>query len=215
VGRRASTWRCVAATWPTACTAWVEFLFNDSIAVLDESDDRVDVTFDSGTRRTFDLVIGADGLHSNIRRLVFGPEEQFHHYLGYAFAGFTMPNDLGLEHEAITLNVSGRAAVFFAHELDERVHGFLNFAQDKPPFDAFNNPGRNGIWSPPRSPTSFGRSPAWSPACATPTTSLRRRQPDPHAHLVEGPGRQRWPRPTRLQPRQAAQPRWSGRSIGP
>ncbi|MFF3755386.1 FAD-dependent monooxygenase [Streptomyces sp. NPDC002018] len=118
----------------------VEFLFDDSIATLDDRGDRVEVTFDSGTRRTFDLVIGADGLHSHTRGLVFGPEARFHHYLGHTFAGFTMPNDLGLAHEAVTWNVPGRAAVFFAHEPGERVHGFLNFVQDEPPFDAFRNP---------------------------------------------------------------------------
>jgi 2-polyprenyl-6-methoxyphenol hydroxylase-like FAD-dependent oxidoreductase len=61
----------------------VEFLFDDSIATLDEHDHGMDVRFRSGAQRTFDLVIGADGLHSHTRGLVFGPEEQFHRYLGY------------------------------------------------------------------------------------------------------------------------------------
>ncbi|RNG18365.1 FAD-dependent monooxygenase [Streptomyces botrytidirepellens] len=119
----------------------VEFVFHDSIATLDDRGDRVEVTFDSGAHRTFDLVIGADGLHSNTRRLVFGPEDRFHRYLGHTFAGFTLPNDFGLAHEAVAWNAPGRAAVLYAHEPDDRVHGFLVFRQDEPPFDAFRNPG--------------------------------------------------------------------------
>ncbi|MFF7650949.1 FAD-dependent monooxygenase [Streptomyces sp. NPDC007983] len=118
-----------------------EFMFNDSIATLDDRGDRVEVTFDSGAHRTFDLVIGADGLHSHTRRLVFGPEEQFHRYLGHTFAGFTLPNDLGLAHEAVIWNAPGRAAVLYAHEPSDPVHGFLVFRREEPPFDAFRDPG--------------------------------------------------------------------------
>ncbi|HEV7652276.1 MAG TPA: FAD-dependent monooxygenase [Actinophytocola sp.] len=46
----------------------VEYLFDDSIAVLEQAADGVEVTFASGTRRRFDLVVGADGLHSNTPR---------------------------------------------------------------------------------------------------------------------------------------------------
>ncbi|MFI9392555.1 FAD-dependent monooxygenase [Streptomyces bauhiniae] len=118
----------------------VEFLFNDSIATLDDREDRVDVVFDSGTRRSFDLVIGADGLHSNTRGLVFGPEEKYHRYLGHTFAGFTMANDFGLEREGVIWNAPGRAAVLYAHEPSDRMHGFLTFTQEVPPYDAFRNP---------------------------------------------------------------------------
>ncbi|SEF73361.1 2-polyprenyl-6-methoxyphenol hydroxylase [Nonomuraea solani] len=118
----------------------VEFLFNDSIATLDDRGGAVEVTFDSGVRRTFDLVIGADGLHSNTRGLVFGPEERYHRYLGFCFAGFTMPNDFGLEREGVLWNVPGRAAVLYAHEPGDLVHGFLTFARDEPPFTAFRTP---------------------------------------------------------------------------
>ncbi|TDW17311.1 FAD-dependent monooxygenase [Kribbella kalugense] len=118
----------------------VEFIFGDSIAQLDDRGDSVDVVFDSGIRRTFDLVIGADGLHSNVRRLVFGPEEEFHSYQGYAFAGFTLANDFGLSHEGVSWNVAGRAAVLYAHEPSDPVHGFLTFRVDEPPYDAFRDP---------------------------------------------------------------------------
>ncbi|GHJ34758.1 monooxygenase [Streptomyces sp. TS71-3] len=118
----------------------VEFLFNDSIATLDDRGDRVEVTFDSGTHRAFDVVIGTDGLHSNTRRLVFGPEERFHRYLGHAFAGFTLPNDFGLGREGVIWSSPGRSAVLYSHGLGDRVHGFLSFRQETPPFHAFRAP---------------------------------------------------------------------------
>lgn len=118
----------------------VEFLFNDSIATLDDDGDAVHVVLDSGTRRTFDLVIGADGLHSHTRGLVLGPEEPFHRYLKHVFAGFTLPNEFGLAHEGVIWNEPGRGAVLYAHEPSERVHGFLTFSRETPPFEAFRDP---------------------------------------------------------------------------
>lgn len=117
-----------------------EFLFDDSIDTLDQHDAGVDVTFRSGARRTFDLVVAADGLHSHTRSLVFGPEERFHHYLGYCFAGFTLRNDLGLSHEGVLWNNPPRAAALYAVGAGDELFGFLNFARPEPPFDAFRNP---------------------------------------------------------------------------
>ncbi|MEW1721006.1 FAD-dependent monooxygenase [Streptomyces sp. NPDC093109] len=118
----------------------VEFLFNDSIGTLHDHAGGVDVTFRNGARRTFDLVIGADGLHSHTRSLVFGPEEQYHRYLGYCFAGFTLPNHLGLSHSALMWNVPGRSAVLYAVGDSDQVHGFLNVIRPEPPFAAFRDP---------------------------------------------------------------------------
>ncbi|MEV6997723.1 FAD-dependent monooxygenase [Streptomyces sp. NPDC093982] len=118
----------------------VEFLFNDSIDTLDQSGPGVDVTFRGGGRRTFDMVFGADGLHSRTREFLFGPEEQFHRYLGYSFAGFTMRNTFGLSHEAVLWNTPGRAAVLYAVGDNADVHAFLNFAHPEPPYEAFRNP---------------------------------------------------------------------------
>ncbi|MGC4940332.1 FAD-dependent monooxygenase [Kribbella sp. DT2] len=113
----------------------VEFVFNDSIDVLDQSGAGVDVTFRSGRRRTFDLVIGADGMHSQTRESVFGPEEDFHRYLGYCFAIFTLPNTFGLSHELMMWNTPGRAAALYA--VGDELHAFLNFHQ---PVVARGNP---------------------------------------------------------------------------
>ncbi|MYS81790.1 FAD-dependent monooxygenase [Embleya scabrispora] len=118
----------------------VEFLFDDSIETLDQSRHGVDVTFRGGGTRTFDMVFGADGLHSHTRELLFGPEGQFHHFLGYCFAVFTMPNTFGLSHETVMWNAPGKAAALYAVGDEDEVHAFLNFTHPEPPFDAFPNP---------------------------------------------------------------------------
>jgi 2-polyprenyl-6-methoxyphenol hydroxylase-like FAD-dependent oxidoreductase len=68
----------------------VETIFGDSVRALDDDGARVHVTFDSGATRDFDLVFGADGLHSQVRRLVFGPEDRFERYLGITVAAFEL-----------------------------------------------------------------------------------------------------------------------------
>jgi 2-polyprenyl-6-methoxyphenol hydroxylase-like FAD-dependent oxidoreductase len=118
----------------------VEFLFNDSIDTLDQSEHGVDVSFRGGGSRRFDLVLGADGMHSHTRELLFGPEERFHRYLGYCFAVFTLRNTLGLSHETVMWNTPGRAAALYAVGDEDEVHAFLTFARSDPPSDAFRDP---------------------------------------------------------------------------
>lgn len=67
-----------------------EIIFDDEIAALRQDADCVEVDFRRGPQRRFDLVIGADGLHSNVRRLVFGPEQKFERHLGYMVAAFEL-----------------------------------------------------------------------------------------------------------------------------
>ncbi|MET8862114.1 FAD-dependent monooxygenase [Nonomuraea sp. NPDC004580] len=63
-----------------------EYVFGDSITSLTETRDGVHVTFERAAPRTFDLVVGADGIHSNVRRLAFGREEEFVRFLGHYYA---------------------------------------------------------------------------------------------------------------------------------
>jgi 2-polyprenyl-6-methoxyphenol hydroxylase-like FAD-dependent oxidoreductase len=60
----------------------VETIYDDSITAINEHPDGVCASFAQTNTRDFDLVIGADGLHSNVRRLTFGPETDAEHYLG-------------------------------------------------------------------------------------------------------------------------------------
>ncbi|WP_298257318.1 FAD-binding domain [Bradyrhizobium sp.] len=65
-----------------------ETIFGDEIADLRQETDHVEVRFGKAGQRRFDLVIGADGQHSGVRRLTFGPEDRFEKKLGYAVAAF-------------------------------------------------------------------------------------------------------------------------------
>ncbi len=66
----------------------VELLLGDTVRELEDDGERVRVTLESGATRDFSLVFGADGLHSRVRRLAFGPDEQFEKYLGLVVAAF-------------------------------------------------------------------------------------------------------------------------------
>jgi 2-polyprenyl-6-methoxyphenol hydroxylase-like FAD-dependent oxidoreductase len=65
-----------------------DVIFGDEIVALSQHPDNVSVQLRSGSIRHFDVVVGADGLHSQVRRLAFGPDEQFEKPLGYVVAAF-------------------------------------------------------------------------------------------------------------------------------
>jgi 2-polyprenyl-6-methoxyphenol hydroxylase-like FAD-dependent oxidoreductase len=65
-----------------------ETIFGDEIVALQQEVDGVRVALDRAGERRFDLVIGADGSHSSVRGLTFGPQSQFERHLGYAVAAF-------------------------------------------------------------------------------------------------------------------------------
>jgi 2-polyprenyl-6-methoxyphenol hydroxylase-like FAD-dependent oxidoreductase len=88
----------------------VEYIFGNRIAELTQDADGVDVTFASGERRRFELVIGADGLHSALRAMVFGPREQFVRHLGLVLAFYSVPNEFGLDRWMIDYKEAGRSA---------------------------------------------------------------------------------------------------------
>ncbi len=75
----------------------VEYMFSNSIKTIEQDEEGVNVTFEGGQQRRFDLVVGADGAHSNVRNLVFGPESKFAHFLGRYICVFTIPNYLNLD----------------------------------------------------------------------------------------------------------------------
>ncbi|MFG3621132.1 FAD-dependent monooxygenase [Nocardia sp. NPDC047654] len=88
----------------------VEYVFGDRIAELTQDADGVDVVFAGGDRRRFDLVVGADGLHSALRAMVFGPRERFVRHLGLVLAFYSVPNEFGLDRWLIDYQESGRSA---------------------------------------------------------------------------------------------------------
>ena len=88
----------------------VEYVFGDRIGELAQDADGVDVAFAGGDRHRYDLVIGADGLHSPLRSMVFGPREQFLRHLGLVLAFYTVPNEFGLDRWALDYHQEGRSA---------------------------------------------------------------------------------------------------------
>jgi len=68
----------------------VETIFDDSIRKIEDRGSTIQVRFERGPSRTFDLVVGADGLHSQVRQLVFGEERRFERYLGLKVAAFAV-----------------------------------------------------------------------------------------------------------------------------
>lgn len=103
-----------------------EYLFEDSIQTIDQTADRVEVTFEHAPADQFDLVVGADGIHSTVRQLGFGPEDQFRRFLGGYLAIFAMPNYLDLEGRMVVYNAPGRlAAIYPVHQTGTGRGGFL------------------------------------------------------------------------------------------
>ena len=84
-----------------------EYIFGDRIAELTQADDGVKVTFASGAARGFDLVVGADGVHSGVRALAFGPESDYVRHLGAYTAYFTVPDPGDLENWFLMYNAPG------------------------------------------------------------------------------------------------------------
>ncbi|WP_248962956.1 FAD-dependent monooxygenase [Sphaerisporangium perillae] len=68
-----------------------DYIFDDSITALADARDGVKVTFERAEARRFDLVVGADGVHSAVRALAFGEESRFSHHLGSYTSFFTIP----------------------------------------------------------------------------------------------------------------------------
>ena len=109
-----------------------ETIFAERVTAIRQGRDGVRVAFERLPARQFDLVIGADGLHSGIRQLVFGCEQQFEKYLGYAVAAFQVegyrPRD---ELVYVSYAVPGKQVARFALNGDRTMFLFV-FACEEP-----------------------------------------------------------------------------------
>ncbi|SFR68296.1 2-polyprenyl-6-methoxyphenol hydroxylase [Agromyces sp. CF514] len=85
------------ATGPVDANGLLDQRYGDHLVALEQDADGVDATFASGRRERYDLVVGADGVHSATRRLAFGPEDRFVTNLGGYAAFFTMPTPADIE----------------------------------------------------------------------------------------------------------------------
>jgi 2-polyprenyl-6-methoxyphenol hydroxylase-like FAD-dependent oxidoreductase len=113
----------------------VEYVFDDQVTALDDRPDGVHVDLRRGGPRVFDLVVGADGLHSGVRSLAFGPEAPLRRDLDAWYAAFSVPADAyPLEREAVMMNVPGRAAVLYAVR-DQPITALLSATGPTPTLD--------------------------------------------------------------------------------
>lgn len=115
-----------------------EYVFGDSISTLTQDSSGVRVEFGHHAPRTFDLVIGADGLHSRVRALAFGSEKHFTEPMGYAFGTFSTPNYLNLRDTGFFHLAGDRAVAVDVGRDDSEIMVFFMFpATDVPnTFDA-------------------------------------------------------------------------------
>ncbi|MGQ4332499.1 FAD-dependent monooxygenase [Streptomyces hayashii] len=114
----------------------VEYVFDDAIATLSDTSEGVAVTFDKGSPRRFDLVIGADGLHSRTRSLVFGDESRHLRFLDHYVACFGVPNHLGLDRTGRLYSEPGRAIALGNYDGDpDRAAALLVFRSERLSYD--------------------------------------------------------------------------------
>ena len=104
----------LAGIFHQATRRTTEYIFDDSIVEMEESDGGVDVRFQHCGSRRFDLVAGADGLHSKVRSLAFGEEANFVRYLGYYVSIFTIPNYLDLDRSGVYYGTLGKKVGIFS-----------------------------------------------------------------------------------------------------
>ncbi len=112
----------------------VDYRFGERIVQLHQGPDGVEATL-TGGRETFDLVIGADGVHSGVRALAFGPEEEFVRHLGAYTAFFTVPDPGDLDHWFQMYSAPGGRNAAIRPERDGLAKAMFSFASDPIRYD--------------------------------------------------------------------------------
>jgi 2-polyprenyl-6-methoxyphenol hydroxylase-like FAD-dependent oxidoreductase len=107
----------------------VEYLFGDSITAISPDGE---VTFEHAAPRGFDVVVGADGLHSNVRRLIFGDEAGLSRFIGGYLAVVSAPKALSVDGEMVVHFGAGRlAGIYSAEHLDDARALFMFRSKDE------------------------------------------------------------------------------------
>lgn len=123
-----------------------ETIFGDSIRHINQTEGGVDVVFEHAPPRRFDAVIGADGLHSIVRKLTFGPEERFEKFLGLSVAAFEVagyqPRD---EDVYISYSVPNKTIGRLSLRKDRTLFLFVFSDDDKKTIDSFDTKAQREI----------------------------------------------------------------------
>jgi 2-polyprenyl-6-methoxyphenol hydroxylase-like FAD-dependent oxidoreductase len=125
----------------------VTYRFGVRVAALHDDGERVEVTFSDASKRSYDLVIGADGLHSGVRGLTFGPEEQYVTQLGQCFGFFDMENRRRLDHCGMACDVGGRTAVLQGIEPDKPARASFYLTDPRLDFDYRDGEGNKQLFA--------------------------------------------------------------------
>jgi 2-polyprenyl-6-methoxyphenol hydroxylase-like FAD-dependent oxidoreductase len=112
-----------------------EYLFGDRIESLEQESDGVSVHFANGSRRRFDLVVGADGLHSGVRTLAFGPDADRLRHLGFYLSFWTVPNHLGLDRRVVSYSEPGRSLGVRAIRDNTEAMAYFGFRSESLDYD--------------------------------------------------------------------------------
>jgi 2-polyprenyl-6-methoxyphenol hydroxylase-like FAD-dependent oxidoreductase len=122
----------------------VEFIFNNSITALNETKEHIEVIFKEGMQQAFHLVIGADGSHSGVRRIWFGPEKDYAHFLG-AYFSITIINKLLIKQKTMQMyNAPNKAIMLNAY--NNKTDIIFSFSSEKEiPYDYRDTGQQQGI----------------------------------------------------------------------
>ncbi|WP_118973378.1 FAD-dependent monooxygenase [Taibaiella koreensis] len=116
----------------------VRFLFGDRIEKLAQHENNVGVVFKSGSTGTFDFVFGADGVHSGVRKLVFGNEEAYSQFFGEYCAIVQAPDiKPNKPNSGAMYNEPGKMAAIYAFK--NTVNAFVIFRSPKLDWDYRNH----------------------------------------------------------------------------
>ncbi|MCK0173596.1 FAD-dependent monooxygenase [Mycolicibacterium sp. F2034L] len=109
-----------------------DYVFGDSITALTQHESGVDVAFGRRRPATFDVVIGADGIHSNVRALAFGEEGRYLHHLGPYVAIWDLPKDLFDPGTGFFYSHPGRTVLVERTPGGAAARAFLTFVHPSP-----------------------------------------------------------------------------------
>lgn len=109
----------------------IEVIFGDTIDKIEQNDEQMSVTLRGGSQRSFDLIVGADGLHSNVRNLVFGPEAQFEKYYGYYTSSYTIDDFSYGDRDFAMYNVPKKQVAVYAYGETKTAAFFIFSSSEK------------------------------------------------------------------------------------
>ncbi|GAB3971539.1 FAD-dependent monooxygenase [Actinoallomurus acanthiterrae] len=105
----------------------VEIRFGETISAVRDTGTAVDIDFAGGGAQRFDVLVGADGIHSRTRELVFGPEPRFARYLGVRLASYPVTDRYGWGRIRAHYTEPGRQSVVYPTGEENRLIALFLF----------------------------------------------------------------------------------------